>query len=65
MCRKSLPCNVVPNEATKAAFESVKSRMSSAPHLLTPKIRHETEFVVETDSSKVGIVGVLLQKETS
>jgi len=39
--------------------------MISAPVLLIPMIGHEAEFAVATDASKVGIVGVLLQEDTS
>jgi len=39
--------------------------MILAPVLLIPKRGHETGFVVATDASKVGIVGVLLQEDTS
>jgi len=65
MCRKNLPRNVVHTETTKVAFETLKSRMISAPVLLIPKMGHEAEFVDATDASKVGIVGVLLQEDTS
>jgi hypothetical protein len=40
-------------------------RMISAPVLLITKVGHEAEFVVAIDASKVGIVGVLLQEDTS
>jgi hypothetical protein len=39
--------------------------MLFAPALLIPKMGHEAEFVVATDACKVGIVGVLLQEDTS
>jgi len=65
MCRNNLPGIVVHTEATKAAFETLKYRMISAPVLLIPKMGHKPEFVVATDASKVGIVGVLLQEDTS
>jgi hypothetical protein len=39
--------------------------MISAPVLLILKMVHEAEFVVATDASKVGIVGVILQEDTS
>ena len=64
MCRKNLPGNVVHTEATKAALETLKTRMIFAPVLLIPKARHDAEFVVATDVSKVGIAGVLLQEYT-
>jgi hypothetical protein len=64
-CRKNLPGNVVHTDATKAAFETLKARMISAPVLLTPKARHDAKFVVTTDASKVDIVGVLFQEDTS
>ena len=38
--------------------------MISASILLIPKMGHEAEFVVASDASKVGIVGVLLQENT-
>jgi hypothetical protein len=60
MRRKNLRGNVVHTELTKAAFDTLKSRMISAPILLIPKMGHEAEFVVATDASKVGIAGVLL-----
>ncbi len=57
MCRKNLLGNVVHTEATKVTFETLKARMIFAPILLIPKAGH--------DVSKVGIAGVLLQKDTS
>ena len=65
MCRKNLLGNVVHTEATKAGFETVKSRMISAPVLLIPKMRHDAEFVVAIDASKIGIAGVFSQEDTS
>ena len=65
LCRKHLPGNVVHTETTIAAFQTLKSRVISAPVLLIPKMRHLAEFVVATDASKVGIAGVLLQEDTS
>jgi hypothetical protein len=65
MYRKNLPCNVVHTKATKAAFEKLKPRIIFAPILIIPKAGHDAEFVVATDASKVGIVGVLLQEDTS
>ena len=65
MCRKHLPCNVVHNEATKVAFETLKSRMISALVLLIPKMGHEAGFVVGIDASTVGIAGMLLQEDIS
>ena len=65
MCRKNLHGNGVHTETTKAVFETLKSRMISTLVLLIPKMEHETEFFVATDASKVGIVGVLLQEDTS
>ena len=38
--------------------------MITATILLIPQARHESEFVVATDASKVGIDGVLLQEDT-
>ena len=65
MCRKNLPGTVVHTETTKVAFETLKSRMISAPVLLIPTMGHEAEFVVAIDASKVGVAGVLLQADTS
>jgi hypothetical protein len=65
MCRKNLLGYVVHTDATKDAFEALKARMIFALVLLTPEAGHDAEFVVATDSSKVGIVGVLLQEDTS
>ena len=61
--RKNLPDNVVHTEATKTAFETLKSRMISAPVLLIPQMGYEAEFDVATDASKVDIAGVLLQED--
>ena len=41
LCRKNLPGNVVHTDATKTAFETLKSRMISAPVLLIPKMGHD------------------------
>jgi hypothetical protein len=38
--------------------------MILAPVLLISNMGHESEFVVATDASKVGIPGVLLQEDT-
>jgi hypothetical protein len=65
MCRTNLPSNVVHSEATKLAFKTLKFRMISALDLLIHNMGHDAEFVVATDASKVGIVGVLLQEDTS
>ena len=51
-------------EATKVAFDTLKSHMISAPVLLIRKMGHEDEFVVATDAIKAGIFGVLLQEDT-
>jgi hypothetical protein len=64
MCRKNLHGNVVHTDATKAAFETLKSRMTIAPISLIPKMGHENEFVVAIDASKASIDGVLLQEDT-
>ena len=64
MCRKKLPENVVHTETTNIAFETLESRMISAPVVLIPSMGHEAEFVVAIDGSKVGIGGVLLQEDT-
>jgi hypothetical protein len=39
--------------------------MIFAQVLYIPKARHDAEFVVATDASKVGIVGVVLQEDIS
>jgi hypothetical protein len=39
--------------------------MILAPVLLIPTMGHKAEFVVATDAHKVGIVGALLQENTS
>ena len=65
LCRKSLPGRVVHSDATKAAFETLKARIISAPVLLIPKSGQEAEFVVSTSASKVGIAGVLLQEDSN
>jgi hypothetical protein len=62
MRRENLPGNVVHIEATKAAFETLKSRMISVQIFLIPKMGHEVEFVVATDAGKFGIASVLLQE---
>jgi hypothetical protein len=64
LCHRNLPNNVFHVEATKASFENLTARMISAPQLLIPKTCHDDEFVVTTDTSKVGIAGMLLQEDT-
>ena len=64
MFRKNLPDNVVHTEATKFAFDTLKSRMIFASILFIPIMGHEAEIVVATDASQVGINGVLLQEDT-
>ena len=49
----------------KTLFETLKSRIITAPILLIPKMGDEAAFVVATDASKVGIVGVMLQENTT
>ncbi len=63
LCRKSLPGRVEHCDATRAAFETLKARMISALVLLIPKYGHDAEFIVATDTSKVGIARVLLQED--
>ena len=65
MCRKNLHGNVLHTEATKTDFETLNSRMISAPVLLIHKRGRDSEFVVVTDASKVGTVGVLLHEDIS
>jgi len=51
---------------TTSAFQILKYRMILAPILLIPKRdEHDANFFVATDASRVGIVGVLLQEDTS
>ena len=64
LCRKSLPGRAVHSDATNVAFETLKARIISAPVLLIPISSQEAEFVVATDAIKVGIAGVLLQKDS-
>ena len=64
LCRKSLTGRVVHSVITKAAFEALKARMIFDPVLLIPKYGKDTEFIVATDKSKVGIAGVLLQEDS-
>jgi hypothetical protein len=63
LCRKSLPRKAAHSVATRATFETRKARKISAPVLRIPKSDPDTEFVVATDTSKVGITGVLLQED--
>jgi hypothetical protein len=64
LCQKSLPGKVTHSVANRAAFETLTARMISAPVLLIPKSGPDAEFVVASDASKVGIDGVLLQKDS-
>ncbi len=64
LCRKSLPGRVVHFDSTRAAFETLKARMISAPVLLIPKSGRDTEFIVAIDASKVGVAGVLFQEDS-
>ena len=50
VCRKKLHGNVVHIEATKVAFETIESRMISAPLLLIVWAEHAAEFDVATDA---------------
>ena len=59
LCRKSLPGRVVHSDATRAAFETLKARMSYAPVLLIPKSGQDAEFIFATNATKVGFAGVL------
>ncbi len=47
----------------QTAFESLKSRFSSAPILTTPD--PSRQFIVEVDASEVGVGGVLSQRSSS
>ncbi len=62
--QNSLLGRVVHCDATKAAFETLKARMTSAHVLLIPKSGQDAEFIVARDASKVGIAGVLLQEDS-
>ena len=46
------------------AFETLKARMIHADLLLIPRSDQDARFVVATDASKIGIVGVLLQEDS-
>jgi len=63
LCRKSLPGRVVHSDTTRADFETIKARMISTLALLIPIFDHDAEFVVATDTTKVGIAKVLLQED--
>ncbi len=63
LCRKSLPGRVEYSDTTRVAFETLKARTISGHVLLIPKSGQEAEFIVATDTSKVGIAGVLLQED--
>ena len=62
LCRKLLPGRVVHSDTIRAAFETLKARMISAPMLLIPKSGPEAEFVVATNASKVNIAGLYFKK---
>ena len=55
---------IVHSDTTRAAFETLKATMISALVLLIPNFGQEAGFVVGTDSSMVGIAGVLLQEDS-
>ncbi len=55
LCRKSFPGRVVHWDATRAAFETLKARMISAPVLVIPKNSQDLEFIVATNAIKVSI----------
>ena len=54
---------VVWTDDAKVAFETLKARLTSAPVLLIPVCGPESEFVVATDASDVGLGACLLQKD--
>ena len=56
MCRKNLPGNVVHTKSTKAAFETLKSRMISVPVLLIPKMGHEADFFLQLMLVKLALL---------
>ena len=64
LCRKLLPGRVVHSDTVRDVFETLMARMISAHMLLISKSSQEAEFVVASDASKVGIVGVLLQEDS-
>ena len=53
---------VLHSDTTRAAFESLKARMISAPVLLVLKSGQDAECIVATGASKVGIARVLLRE---
>ena len=58
-----MPGRVIHSDATRVAFDTLKARMIYASVLLIPKSDRDAKFIVATDASKVGIVGVLLQED--
>ena len=64
MTRKGKPGKVVWDTTTRAAFETLKARMISAPVLQLPAIGPQSEFIVATDASNVGLGAVLLQEDS-
>jgi len=65
LCHKSVLGNVVHTKVSKADVEFLKARMIFALVFLIPKSDNEAECVVAIDTSKLGIVGVLLQYDAS
>ena len=59
VCRKSLHSNVVHTKVTKAAFELLKARITSALVFLIPKSDHEATCFVVINANKIGIIGLL------
>ena len=55
LCRQFLPGRVVHSDTTRAAFETLKAIMISAPVLLIPKSGRGAKFIVAIDASKVDI----------
>ena len=64
LCRKYLLGRVVHSDTTRAAFETLKTRMISALVFLIPRSSQDAEFIVATDASKVGIACVLFQEDS-
>jgi hypothetical protein len=57
MCRKNLHGNVVHTEATKATFETPKSRLISALDLLIPQMGHNAEMLLHLVLVKLASLG--------
>jgi len=60
LCQKSLPGRIVHSDTKRVAFETLHVRMISDYVHFIPKSSQDAEFIVASDTSKVGIAGVLL-----